>query len=192
MRTGGSCSCRSAHRPTTSSAVIARDRTCSATRWWRSMPRPVIAAGMRSWCTTICGTSTRRRSPSWPTFRTRAAREPCVVQVTKMGLVFVFDRMTGEPVFGIEERAVPPSDVPGEQASPTQPFPVRPPPLSRHTPLTRDDLTTVTAESRRECDALFAKRAQRRALHAAWPRADAVVSRDDGRRHLVGRRRRPR
>jgi glucose dehydrogenase len=80
-----------------------------------------------------------------------------VVQVTKMGLVFVFDRMTGEPVFGIEERAVPPSDVPGEQASPTQPFPVRPPPLSRHTPLTRDDLTTVTVESRRECDALFAK-----------------------------------
>ena len=81
---------------------------------------------------------------------------PVVIQVTKMGLVFVFDRTTGEPVFGIEERAVPPSDVPGEHAWPTQPFPVKPPPLSRHTPLTRDDLTTVTAESRRECDALFA------------------------------------
>ena len=47
-----------------------------------------------------------------------------MIQVTKMGLVFVFDRTTGEPVFGIEERAVPPSDVPGEHASPTQPFPV--------------------------------------------------------------------
>ena len=57
-----------------------------------------------------------------------------MIQVTKMGLVFVFDRTTGEPVFGIEERAVPPSDVPGEQAWPTQPFPVKPPPALAHTP----------------------------------------------------------
>jgi len=80
-----------------------------------------------------------------------------VVQVTKMGLVFVFDRTTGEPVFGIDERPVPSSDVPGEATSPTQPFPRKPRPLSRYEPVTRADLTDVTPESRRECEALFAQ-----------------------------------
>jgi len=82
---------------------------------------------------------------------------PAVVQLTKMGLVFIFDRVTGEPVFGIEERAVPQSDVPGEQTSPTQPFPVKPPPLARTTALTRDELTTVTPESHQQCEAMFDK-----------------------------------
>lgn len=53
-----------------------------------------------------------------------------VAQVTKTGYVFLFDRETGKPLFGIEEKPVPASDVPGEQASPTQPIPVRPPPFS--------------------------------------------------------------
>lgn len=50
-----------------------------------------------------------------------------VAQVTKQGFVFVFDRKTGEPVWPIEERPVPQSDVPGEKTSPTQPHPTRPP-----------------------------------------------------------------
>ena len=50
-----------------------------------------------------------------------------VAQVTKQGFVFVFDRLTGEPVWPIEERPVPQSDVPGERTSPTQPFPTKPP-----------------------------------------------------------------
>lgn len=53
-----------------------------------------------------------------------------VVQLTKQGLVFVFDRLTGKPVWPIEERPVPPSDVPGERAWPTQPFPTRPPAIA--------------------------------------------------------------
>ena len=53
-------------------------------------------------------------------------------------------------VFEIEERKVPPSRVPGEEAWPTQPFPVKPPPLIRHT-MTADEITNVTPESRREC-----------------------------------------
>jgi quinoprotein glucose dehydrogenase len=57
---------------------------------------------------------------------------PAVVQATKMGLLFVFHRETGAPLFPIEERPVPASDVPGEQAAPTQPFPTRPPPLVAH------------------------------------------------------------
>ena len=54
-----------------------------------------------------------------------------VAQGTKHGLVFVFNRVTGEPLWPIEERAVPQSDLRGEQAWPTQPFPTKPPPLMR-------------------------------------------------------------
>jgi quinoprotein glucose dehydrogenase len=54
-----------------------------------------------------------------------------VAQVTKTGFVFLLDRRTGAPLFPVEERAVPASDVPGEEASPTQVFPLKPPPLSR-------------------------------------------------------------
>ena len=72
-----------------------------------------------------------------------------VVQVTKQGLAFVFDRATGKPVWPIEERAVPQSDVPGEQASPTQPFPTKPPPFERQG-LTIDDLIDFTPTLRRE------------------------------------------
>ncbi len=56
-------------------------------------------------------------------------RVPSVVQLTKMGLVFAFDRASGVPLLPIEERAVPGGGVPGEQLSPTQPFPVTIPPL---------------------------------------------------------------
>ena len=56
-----------------------------------------------------------------------------VVQLTKQGLVFVFDRTNGEPVFAIEERSVPQGGVAGEWLSPTQPFPVAPPPLAQQT-----------------------------------------------------------
>ncbi len=82
---------------------------------------------------------------------------PLVIQVTKMGLVFVFDRTTGLPLFGMEERDVPKSEVPGEETSPTQPFPIKPAPLARTTPITRADLSTVTPESQAECAALFEK-----------------------------------
>ena len=48
-----------------------------------------------------------------------------------MGFLFVFDRVTGQPLWPIEERAVPKSDVPGEEAWPTQPFPTKPAPFAR-------------------------------------------------------------
>jgi len=62
---------------------------------------------------------------------------------------------SGEPLFGVEERPVPASRVPGESSSPTQPFPVKPPPLSRVTPITKADVTSVTEASHRECEELF-------------------------------------
>jgi quinoprotein glucose dehydrogenase len=68
------------------------------------------------------------------------------VQFTKMGLTFVLDRDTGEPVFPVEERPVPGSRVPGEQAWPTQPFPLKPPPLVRLATY-EADLSHITPES---------------------------------------------
>jgi quinoprotein glucose dehydrogenase len=54
-----------------------------------------------------------------------------VAQATKFGVLYVFDRVTGKPIWPIEERAVPKSDVPGEAAWPTQPFPTHPAPYAR-------------------------------------------------------------
>lgn len=71
-----------------------------------------------------------------------------VAQITKQGYVFVFNRETGEPLFPIEERPVPHSDVPGEHAWPTQPFPTKPAPYARQT-LTEDDVSPY-AENRKE------------------------------------------
>jgi quinoprotein glucose dehydrogenase len=70
-----------------------------------------------------------------------------VVQVSKQGFTYVFDRRTGTPVWPIEERAVPQSAVPGERTSATQPFPLRPPPFERQG-LTDADLIDFTPELR--------------------------------------------
>lgn len=71
-----------------------------------------------------------------------------VAQITKQGYVFLFDRETGEPLFSIEERAVPPSHIPDEEAWPTQPFPAKPEPYARQT-LTENDISPY-AENREE------------------------------------------
>ena len=81
---------------------------------------------------------------------------PAVAQITKMGLLFILDRVTGNPVFGVEERPVPKSDVPGEESWPTQPFPLKPPPLARMS-LTADDITTRTPEAHKFCSEWFAR-----------------------------------
>jgi quinoprotein glucose dehydrogenase len=83
-------------------------------------------------------------------------RIPVVAQITKMGLLFLFDEITGKPLFGVEERPVPKSDIPGEEAWPTQPFPLKPPPLSRTT-IRRDELSKRTPEAERYCAELFDK-----------------------------------
>lgn len=79
---------------------------------------------------------------------------PAVAQLTKQGFTFVFDRTTGEPLWPIEERAVPASDVPGEILSPTQPFPTKPPPFERQG-LRESDLIDFTPALRAEALAIF-------------------------------------
>jgi quinoprotein glucose dehydrogenase len=66
----------------------------------------------------------------------------------KQAFLFVFDRVTGQPVWPIEERAVPQSDVPGEKTSPTQPFPTKPAPYARNYLKVPDDLIDFTPELR--------------------------------------------
>jgi quinoprotein glucose dehydrogenase len=68
--------------------------------------------------------------PLLATLRHEGKQVPVVIQGNKTGLLYVLNRDTGKPVFPIEERVVPQSDVPGEVTSPTQPFPVAPPPLA--------------------------------------------------------------
>jgi quinoprotein glucose dehydrogenase len=76
---------------------------------------------------------------------------PAVATVNKNSLMFILDRVTGKPIYGVEERPVPQSDVPGEQTSPTQPFPVLPEPLSQNT-LSRDNLYKDTPEHKAWCE----------------------------------------
>jgi quinoprotein glucose dehydrogenase len=86
-------------------------------------------------------------APILITLTTGNTSRDAVVQLTKMGLTFVLDRDTGEPLFPVHEMPVPGSTVAGEETSPTQPFPIKPPPLVRHS-ITEADLTNVTPAAR--------------------------------------------
>jgi quinoprotein glucose dehydrogenase len=79
---------------------------------------------------------------------------PAVAMMSKNGLVFIADRVSGKPIFGVEERPVPQSEVPGERTAKTQPFPLKPAPLSRMT-MTPADIATVTPELEAACRKLI-------------------------------------
>jgi quinoprotein glucose dehydrogenase len=76
---------------------------------------------------------------------------PAVLQGTKTGHIFSFDRRTGEPVFDIEERPVPQDGVEGEHLSPTQPIPLAPPPVARHDAVSEDDAWGMLFFDKRAC-----------------------------------------
>ncbi len=86
----------------------------------------------------------------------KGKRIPAVAQVTKQGLTYVFDRVTGTPVWPIVERAVPQSDVPGEVTSPTQPIPTLPEPFERQG-ASEGDLDNLTPEILAEAKRLVAR-----------------------------------
>ncbi len=81
---------------------------------------------------------------------------PAVATMTKSALMFILNRNTGKPIFGVQETAVPGSDVPGEHLWPTQPLPVLPPPLALQS-ATVADVSTVTPESEQYCRQQFAQ-----------------------------------
>jgi quinoprotein glucose dehydrogenase len=95
--------------------------------------------------------------PAQPTLLTvrRGEQEiDAVAQPTKMGFLFLLNRDTGEPIFPVEERPVPQTDIPGEQSWPTQPFPTVPEPLARMT-LSPDDAWGLTPWDRAQCRELI-------------------------------------
>lgn len=95
-------------------------------------------------------------APNLIDIRVKGKRVKAVAQVSKQGFCYVFDRVTGKPIWPIEERAVPKSTVPGEKLSPTQPFPTKPAPFDRQG-MTKDDLIDFTPELRKEALAILDK-----------------------------------
>lgn len=79
---------------------------------------------------------------------------PAVAQVTKSGFTFVFNRLNGRPLFDVQEKPIPPSDVPGEEASATEPFPVLPKAFARQS-ISPNELTNVSPESHSYCAKLI-------------------------------------
>lgn len=88
-------------------------------------------------------------APNLLDVRVNGKRVKAIAQVTKQAFCFVFDRVTGKPLWPIEERAVPPTRMPGDKAWPTQPFPTRPAAFDRQG-VTEDDLIDWTPELRRQ------------------------------------------
>jgi quinoprotein glucose dehydrogenase len=88
-------------------------------------------------------------APKLLTVRHNGSTVNIVAQATKFGLLYVFDRVTGRPLWPIEERPVPKSDVPGEESFPTQPFPTRPPPYAR-LKFSADDINPYVDDAEKE------------------------------------------
>ena len=89
-------------------------------------------------------------NPTPPTLLTvehEGEKVDVVAQGTKMGVLFVFDRVTGEPLWPIEERPAPQTEIPEIQTWPTQPFPTKPPPLMRQR-YTEDDVSNISPKAR--------------------------------------------
>jgi len=89
-------------------------------------------------------------APLLTTLQHEGKSVPVVIQSNKTGFLYVLNRDTGVPVFPVEERAVPQTDVPGEVTSPTQPFPLAPPALVPQK-LSADDAWGITPEDREYC-----------------------------------------
>jgi len=87
-------------------------------------------------------------APKLLTVRHNGKNVEAIAQPTKQGFLFVFNRLTGEPLWPIEERPVPKSDVPGEESWPTQPFPTKPPPFARQS-FTAKDIDPYLPEAER-------------------------------------------
>ena len=95
--------------------------------------------------------------PNLLTITREGKQIPAVAQVTKQGYVFLFNRVTGEPLFEIEEIPVPPSTLEGEKAWATQPFPIKPKPFARQSHLLTEKDLSPYAENKEEILTLFNK-----------------------------------
>ena len=118
------------------------------------------ATGKRIWHYQLVHHDIWDRDPPSPptllTIRRDGKTIDAVAQTTKQGRVFVFNRETGEPLFPIDERPVPPSDIPGEAAWPTQPVPQKPAPFARQL-FTENEITDISPEAHKAVLERFVK-----------------------------------
>jgi quinoprotein glucose dehydrogenase len=98
-------------------------------------------------------------APSLVDITVKGKKIPALAAIGKTGWMFILDRVTGKPVFGVEERPVAKGDVPGEWYSPTQPFPLKPPALARTSYQPGDMVTAedTTPEHVKACQAFVEK-----------------------------------
>lgn len=97
--------------------------------------------------------------PTLITVKKDGVEIPAVAQTDKNGLMFIFNRLNGDPIFGMEERPVMASDAPGEQSWPTQPFPIKPGPIARIS-MTRDEVSHISPAATKSCLAQYDKAVQ--------------------------------
>jgi quinoprotein glucose dehydrogenase len=114
------------------------------------------ATGKRKWHYQLVHHGLWDYDPPGPPVLAKSGTRDVVVQLTKMGFAFVFDRVSGKEIWPIEERPVPKSDVPGEQSWPKQPFPTKPPPFAEQG-VTLEDAFDLTPELKAEAQAEMKK-----------------------------------
>jgi quinoprotein glucose dehydrogenase len=114
------------------------------------------ATGKRKWHYQLVHHGLWDYDPPGPPVLAKSGSTDVVVQLTKMGFAFVFDRVTGKPIWPIEERPVPKSNVPGEQSWRTQPFPTKPPAFTEQG-VTLEDAFDLTPELKAEAQAEMKK-----------------------------------
>ena len=112
-------------------------------------------------------------APKLLTVRHNGKSVDIVAQATKFGFLYVFNRVTGEPLWPIEERPVPQSDVPGEQSWPTQPFPTKPPPFARQA-FSAGDLNPYVDDAERARLREFVRNARNEGLFTPPGRYDLI------------------
>ena len=151
--------CRSPRRSPAPTAAIARARTCSAIRSSPWTSRRARTSGTSRPSITTSGMHDPPAPPGLFDVVQNGRTIPALGVTTKSGYLYILNRETGQPIFGVEERPVPQSDVPGEQAFPTQPIPVKPPALARvaYTPADLVTAADTTPEHAKACAELVEK-----------------------------------
>ena len=134
---------RSRCRPATTTAATGRAIRCSTRVWSRSISRPASASGITRSTHHGVWDYDPPCAPVLYDVVVNGRRVRALAQPTKQAFLFVLNRETGEPIWPIEERAVPQSTVPNERTSPTQPFPTKPLPFDRQG-VSVDDLIDFT------------------------------------------------
>ena len=120
---------------------------------WRSMPPPENTWHFQTAHHDIYD-GDLNAPPMFADVMKNGQRIPAIVQGTKTGLLFFLNRLTGEPIHPVEERKIPPTDALGDAAWPTQPFPIKPEPITRLS-MTRDEVSKISPAAEKYCTEIY-------------------------------------